>query len=894
MNSFNNIIKVKYEKSQKDLVSLVEYIIFEDERNKEKYLVFKFQNNVNQYLNEIKFEISQYDQDNNLISKSIISHGAFVAKENEVFVPNCKLKADNDCVKIQAKLLLARFERVVWENGAYTPIPYTASEFRNDYYRPVPDKPVKSKKLIKAEQKVEYKQFKKLQKEFKKRKNLVVKSIIARNKTKFPTVLVTILSVLLLALVGVMTYTESQKSNVYFDGEYDYQVESNGVYISDYEGNDDVVILPLTYTLGEKELPIVGIADNAFKNTSISTIVFQAPVSIGDNAFENCKKLVAINGASNVTSIGLNAFKNCKSLASVKFENVSLVSSGAFEDCKNLVSAIVPNATLEYGSFAGAKKLLNLDCKMIAHNGSLNSIFGEEKDFTDYKIKNVTISQVIVPANFTEGLRTITNIEFTASNPKIEFGALSGASIPNYSNNGSIEIFNGKILSIKDKENVIIPNGIDLDEAFKLLHTFANTIKTLTIDYSGTTQVTSEHLAPLYNLNSIRFGRNTKYSSNVLSNNHSITEVGLSLDNSCSRGLVLPSSVNTLVVHNTTSISESSFNSLSNLFTIKNLKIEDSVNGYYGSVFNGFTNLSSLTLPNFFSSNSSYQVQLNSLGVSYNLRELVITKLEGRNNIKLLIDGYYNLYKVDITESEVKSLGLTISNCYQLREFVVPNTVTTISNILVQYCSITKLVLPSSITGIQTTLVGHGCDNLKYVEVPFVGNNANKISKYYEFNLSYKATEELIITNEMKGNTNLFLSSCNNIKSLQINGQVSSVKNLFGNGDVKLSQLVISTASIDDKTFEGVSINKLYIVEVAGIKPAALASIEDCNLIYLPSTEIAASVDFKALFQNTTPTVYINGETPNNALEYSKYIKENVEFEKIIKYLYKTIEKENN
>ena len=70
MNSFNNIKKYKYEKNQKDIVSLVEYIIFEDERNNEKYLVFKFQNNVNQYLNEIKFEISQYDSENNLISTS--------------------------------------------------------------------------------------------------------------------------------------------------------------------------------------------------------------------------------------------------------------------------------------------------------------------------------------------------------------------------------------------------------------------------------------------------------------------------------------------------------------------------------------------------------------------------------------------------------------------------------------------------------------------------------------------------------------------------------------------------------------------------------------------------------------------------------------------------------
>ena len=71
-------------------------ILSYDDRNLEKYLVFKFQNNVNQYLNEIKFEISQFDEENNLIAKSIISHGGFYAKENEVFVPNYKLKAEKE------------------------------------------------------------------------------------------------------------------------------------------------------------------------------------------------------------------------------------------------------------------------------------------------------------------------------------------------------------------------------------------------------------------------------------------------------------------------------------------------------------------------------------------------------------------------------------------------------------------------------------------------------------------------------------------------------------------------------------------------------------------------------------------------------------------------------
>ena len=42
---------------------------------------------------------------------------------------------------------------------------------------PVPDKPEKNKKVIKAQHKIEYKQFKKLQKQFYKGKNIKVKNI---------------------------------------------------------------------------------------------------------------------------------------------------------------------------------------------------------------------------------------------------------------------------------------------------------------------------------------------------------------------------------------------------------------------------------------------------------------------------------------------------------------------------------------------------------------------------------------------------------------------------------------------------------------------------------------------------------------------------------------------
>ena len=53
MNSFNNIERFKYTKNQEDVVSLSEYIVFEDERAQEKYAVLKLTNNLNQPLYEV-------------------------------------------------------------------------------------------------------------------------------------------------------------------------------------------------------------------------------------------------------------------------------------------------------------------------------------------------------------------------------------------------------------------------------------------------------------------------------------------------------------------------------------------------------------------------------------------------------------------------------------------------------------------------------------------------------------------------------------------------------------------------------------------------------------------------------------------------------------------------
>ena len=79
MSSYNNITKIKYTDNASDLVRLNEYIIFQDDKAKRKYIVFKFTNNVTQQLLGLQFEVNQYNVDGALIEKSVVAYNKFLA-----------------------------------------------------------------------------------------------------------------------------------------------------------------------------------------------------------------------------------------------------------------------------------------------------------------------------------------------------------------------------------------------------------------------------------------------------------------------------------------------------------------------------------------------------------------------------------------------------------------------------------------------------------------------------------------------------------------------------------------------------------------------------------------------------------------------------------------------
>lgn len=76
-------------------------------------------------------------------------------------------------------------------------------------------------------------------------------------------------------------------------------------------------------------------------------------ISIGNEAFYNCRSLTNITIGNGVTSIGESAFYGCSSLTSVTIPNsVTSISSGAFNSCTSLKSITIPSNVTSMGSAA--------------------------------------------------------------------------------------------------------------------------------------------------------------------------------------------------------------------------------------------------------------------------------------------------------------------------------------------------------------------------------------------------------------------------------------------------------------------------------------------------------------------------------------------------------------
>lgn len=327
MSSYNNIRKIKYTKNPSDIVSLHEYIMFEDARGKEKFVVFKFANNVNQRLLGFSFEVLQYNKDNELIEKSVVLHENFVAEANDLFVPNAKLKVNFECESLEVRLETASFDRVAWKDGEFTDNSYRFDSYAATVLKPA--QPVAATEAPEEKGKKPVRQT---------RLNFGIKNIYRRNRAVFPSVFNVLMAVVVIALTLASAIYFRFSTGYKAVGDFLVKETSPGyVTIMGYTGKSDNVEI----TTELEGFSIAAIGKGAFKNSNVKTVQFSndGDIRIASGAFSDCSKLTS------VTSTATGSV---------------FVLAGAFTNCTALDSFIVPTAFLFEKCFNGTNNISSL------------------------------------------------------------------------------------------------------------------------------------------------------------------------------------------------------------------------------------------------------------------------------------------------------------------------------------------------------------------------------------------------------------------------------------------------------------------------------------------------------------------------------------------------------
>ena len=894
MSSFNNVNKVTYSDNQDAIVSLLEYILFENTKESKKYIVFKFNNNLNQSLKAIRFEISEYDADGDLIEKSILDYDKFNAKPGASFVPNAKLSVDYNCKTIKAKLIYAKFERVSWNEGKYEAVAYTLDEFRKDFSKEEAKTKKQEEKERKSKIKLETKKYKqniKLEKSLKKKRHFISKEFINSNRTKAPKVITILLIISFIIYIGVSIFYFNKFNLQFYENGFQYEVSSEGATIVDYDGNSSEVIIPAK----AMDYDVVAVGKKAFDGEGIESITFQNRIAVMDMAFKNCRELRSIYGSDNISRVGDYAFENCRSLRELDLSNATYIGRGAFQGCDNLTVIDAKNAKAVNSSFVNCDNIAELSIGHAEDGASAKDIFGSTVPIS---LKSLSIAQTYFDKGFFSDMGNVNVTMTNEAEAEFEYGALKGLNlISDYQFTDYYEIYKGHIVSInKESERFVIPAGLtslqeDL-ERFDL-----GLVTRLSIEDQNE-PVGKELMSLFYNLRELEYHSYNDFYENAFDDNFSLSTLILNSNESYLNGVdVRLDKLSNLIIEGDGYINNAMLaNGSLSLSRITDLKITGEPKIEANSLA-GMVNLYSATMPNL-------GYSMTHIGLSSYVNTLNITDSRNLNLASNFIDGMNHLQILNLP-SNVKTIGNGfISNCPSLYELNIPSSVEYIGDRLISNCgNISSLALPEGLksiganiisnTSIQSIAIPDGVKSIKapileadsyvsYVKVPFIS-----AMSYKEFNHDYINTFSLTITNDVnlangmlmdlpnlselkilgkaKNPTKGALIGCTNLRNLELDIDLSfALTELFGVDKLALNNLIISSDTLKDGFFNNCSFQALAIKHANNLEKDLFRGLAKANRIFIPSVTQKNSINYIRLF-NKVNEIYSDGSLGEDA-----------------------------
>ena len=592
-------------------------------------------------------------------------------------------------------------------------------------------------------------------------------------------------------------------SNEYYTDGIVFQEGVDEVSITSYGGSSSLIFVPKTYkdkpvttfakncftgneTVEEIVLPAndFTVENNAFMDSTLSKIDFDAISFIGDNAFKN-SKIETFVASTMLTNLGVEAFSGCSVLESVDLSNISdeveILQTGLFKDCTALSSIEFPNSpvitTIGEQAFSGCTAFESFDLTALTGLIRIENNAFEKTELTSVtipstitylgtnvfdasKLSNVTLLKIICNKLLRETFTT-----YFGELPYLRSITLQGdiTEIPNsyFSNLTTLETFvmNDALVSIEQNafsgcsnlSNITFGGGL-LAENFNIsalseTKWFEETSAPLILE-NGTILCYVPSSIETLDLN--EFENVTVIWENAFFESKNIKNVVISskITKICKNAFANCSNLLTVTFDKTgenmlNSIEESAFEGCSSLTTI-NLEKCTSLISISDYAFMDCSELASLTIPE--------NVQTIGTG-AFAYLGLIIDVDEQNQYFDVVDDVLY-----EKTEDIATNL-IYYPSVLQNRVFVIPETVTSV--VAYAFCNCTNLQYLYIKTNIDlddfalmltnATILSETSDEYRNVDVVYLldESNYNATLTDGELSVTFTETESLIYTSYM-------------------------------------------------------------------------------------------------------------------------------------------------
>ena len=576
------------------------------------------------------------------------------------------------------------------------------------------------------------------------------------------------------------------------------------------------IVIPESVTYEEVTYSVTSIGYAAFQDCSglTSITIPNGVTSIGNSAFYGCRGLTFVTIPNSVTTIGYWAFAECSGLTSVTIPNsVTSIGDAAFYGCSGLTSVTIPNSVTSIGieAFRNCSVLTS-----VTISNSVTSIdnfaFSGCSSLTSLTIPNSVTSIGDWAFSGCSGLTSI-----TIPNSVISIGPASFGGTAWYDNQPDGVVYAGLCAykfkgQMPENTTISIKEGTlgIADQAFYSCRGLKSINIPNSVTSIGNSAFSGCSLPNVTIPNSVTSIGNSAFSScsclTFVTIGNSVTSIGESAFSGCS-GLtsIVVEAGNTVYDsrNNCNAIIETASNTL--IAGCKTTVIPNSVTSIGNGAFYGCSDLMSVTIPN-----SVTSIGKRAFFGCSGLTSVFISDLAAWCNIEFQPFVDYEGWVEKDSDGSTNPLWYAhhlYLNGKEVKELVIPNTVTSIKDGAFSLChGLTSVTIPNSVTSIGD-IAFYGCSNLSSISI---GNSVTKIG-CAAFAFSNITSVEIPYSV-----THVFRESfrqCNSLTSITIPNSMTSIGG-YAFSDCNSLESVISLAqtppSLNNRSFSNFDI-PLYV-----------------------------------------------------------------------------------